>query len=443
MTELRRATKSLDTVRRAREMLGSYYKRAERRQDGAPLAWCMAGVPSELLQAFDLSCEWPENFGTLCASRGVAAELCERAEGEGYSQDLCSYVRNSIGYVSRLLELGQVPPEAPRGGLGTATMLLGSGALCDPRIKWFQSLSSQYLPLPVFHIDPMSPPHDADVDDPRIEAHYKEILSETLHEQVAFLERTLGRPMDTERLRAALGNAQEMIALLWEIQSLRRAVPCPMGSEDYFTGCVVPLLFMLGERDAVEYCRCLRDEVRDRVARGVGVIPDERFRLLWMGIPPWYNLGFFNSLGELGAVFPAETSYYVGAPVEIDLSDPLEALVDRTWKRAVWITRWGAEVIPENLSPSGLSQPGTRLIRQWVHDYRLDGAVMHRTRSCRAVSWGQIHIKNQLEEEGIPSLIFESDMADPRSWADTIIMGQIQGFLEAIAAGRRERARAS
>ncbi|MEK7838262.1 MAG: 2-hydroxyacyl-CoA dehydratase family protein, partial [candidate division NC10 bacterium] len=85
----------------------------------------------------------------------------------------------------------------------------------------------------------------------------------------------------------------------------------------------------------------------------------------------------------------------------------------------------------------------TKLIRQWVHDYRLDGAVMHRTRSCRAVSWGQIHIKNQLEEEGIPSLIFESDMADPRSWADTIIMGQIQGFLEAIAAGRRERARAS
>lgn len=443
MTEMRRATKSLDTVRRAKGMLGAFYKRAEGRREGAPLAWCMAGVPSEVLQAFDLPWEWPENFGTLCASRGVATQFCERAESEGYSQDLCSYVRNNIGYVSRALEVGHIPPEAPPGGLGTATMLLGSGTLCDPRIKWFQSLSSQYLPLPVFHIDPMSPPHDVDVDDPRIEAHYKEILAETLREQVAFLERTLGRPMDTERLRSALGHAQEMIALLWEIQSLRRAVPCPMGSEDYFTGCVVPLLFMLGEREAVEYFRCLRDEVSDRVARGVGVIPDERYRLLWMGIPPWYNLGFFNSVGELGALFPVETSYHVGAPVEIDLSDPIEALVDRTWKRAVWITRWGAEVIPENLNPSGFSQPGTKLIRQWVRDYRLDGAVMHRTRSCRAVSWGQVHIKNQLEEEGIPSLIFESDMADPRSWADSTIMGQIQSLLEAIASGRRERARAS
>ncbi|OGK83534.1 MAG: hypothetical protein A2X52_20930 [Candidatus Rokubacteria bacterium GWC2_70_16] len=443
MTELRRATKSLDTTRRAKELLQGFYNRAERRRAGEELAWCMAGVSSELLHAFDLPWEWPENFGTLCASRGVATGFCEQAEGDGFSQDLCSYVRNNLGYVSRMAELGRVPPEAPRGGMGTATMLLGSGALCDPRTKWFQSLASRYLPLPVFHIDPLGPPHDVNVDDPRIEAHYKELLRETLREQVAFLERQTERRLDQERLRAALGHAQEMIALLWEIHDLRRAVPCPMGSEDFFTGCVVPLLFMLGQREAAEYFRCLRDEVRDRVSRGIGVIPEERFRLLWMGIPPWYNLAFFNAVGALGAVFPIETVYFVGAPVEIDLAgDPLEALVDRTWKRAVWIHRWGAELIPENLSPSGFSQPGTRLIRQWVRDYRLDGAVMHRTRSCRAVSWGQVHIKNQVAEEGIPSLIIESDMADPRSWADSIIMGQVQGFLDAIAASRRSGARA-
>jgi benzoyl-CoA reductase/2-hydroxyglutaryl-CoA dehydratase subunit BcrC/BadD/HgdB len=442
MTELRRAAKSLETTRRARELLGSFYDRAARRREGAPLAWCMAGVSAELLHAFELPWEWPENFGALCAARLVATGFCERAEGDGFSQDLCSYVRNTMGYVSRMQELGRVPPEAPRGGMGTATMLLGSGSICDPRTKWFQALASRYLPLPVFHIDPMSPPHDVDPDDPRIAAHYKELLRETLRDQVAFLERQTGRRLDTARLRAAVANAQEAIALLWEIHALRQAVPCPMGSEDFFTGGVVPFLFLLGERDAVEYFRCLRDEVRDRVARGIGVIPDERFRLLWMGIPPWYNLGFFNTMGELGAVFPIETVYYVGAPVEIDLTDPLEALVERTWKRAAWITRWGAEVIPENLSPSGFSAPGTRLIRQWVKDYRLDGAVMHRTRSCRAVSWGQVHIKNQLAEIGIPSLIFESDMADPRSWADAIILDQMRGFLGALEAGKTGAARA-
>ncbi len=441
MSELRAAEKSLETTRRAKELLPTFYGRQARRRAGEPLAWCMAGISSELLYAFDLSWEWPENFGTVCAAKQVATQFCEQAEADGFSQDLCSYLRNNMGYASRFVELGAMPPEAPRGGMGTPTMLLGSGGLCDPRIKWFQALSSRYLPLPVFHIDPMSPPHDVDPRDPRVEAHYKELLRETLREQIEFLDRHTGRRLDSARLGEAMANAQEAIALLWEVQGLRRAVPCPMGSEDFFTGAVVPLLYMLGEREGVEYFRRLRDELRDRVARGAGVIPGERFRLLWMGIPPWYNLGFFNAVGELGAVFPIETVYYVGAPVEIDLRDPLEALVDRTWKRAVWIHDWGAEVIPENCTPSGFSAPGIRLLRQWVKDYRLDGAVMHRTRSCRAVSWGQIHVKNQLAEEGIPSLIFESDMADPRSWSQSLIIGQVRGFLAGIEAAQRRTGR--
>lgn len=442
MSDGRRAVKSLETTRRVKDLLQTFYARQARRREGAPLAWCMAGISSELLYAFELPWEWPENFGTLCAARQVATTFCERAEADGYSPDLCSYVRNTMGYVSRLREAGAVPPESPRGGMGTPTMLLGSGGLCDPRTKWFQSLATRYLPLPVFHIDPMSPPHDVDPEDPRVAAHYLEPLRETIHEQVAFLEAHTGRPLDRGRLGEAMANAQEAIALLWEVHELRKAVPCPMGSEDFFTGGVVPLLFMLGEREATEYFRRLRDEVRERVARGTGTIPDERFRLLWMGIPPWYNLGFFNEVGRLGAVFPIETVYYVGAPVEVDLADPLEALVQRTWKRAVWIHRWGAEVIPENCTPSGFSAPGTKLIRRWVGEYRLDGAVMHRTRSCRAVSWGQVHIKNVLAEEGIPSLIIESDMADPRSWSDALIMGQVRAFLEAVESRRGEIARA-
>ncbi|MBI2219148.1 MAG: 2-hydroxyacyl-CoA dehydratase [Candidatus Rokubacteria bacterium] len=436
MSQLRAARKSLETVRRSKELLRSFYARDARRREGGPLAWCMAGVSSEILHAFDVPWEFPENFGTLCAAKQVAGQFCEQAEAEGFSQDLCSYLRNSIGYVSRLVELGHVPPEAPRDGMAAPTMLLGSGSICDPRIKWFQAIASRYLPVPVFHTDPMSLPHDVDPHDPRIEAHYKELLRDTLSEQIAFLERHTGRPLDVERLRDAMANAQEALALLWEIQELRRAVPCPMGAEDYFMGGVIPLLYLLGERDAVEYLRQLRDEVRDRVARGIGVVPDERFRLLWMGIPPWYNLGFFNAVGALGAVFVIETVYFSGAPVEIDLADPVAALVERSWKRAVWIHEWGAEVVPENCSLSGFSAPGMRLLRRWVQDYRLDGVVMHRTRSCRAVSWGQVHVKNQLAEEGIPSLIIESDMADPRSWADAVIMGQVRGFLGGIESAR-------
>lgn len=442
MNELTKSTKSLETTRRAQELLPTFYRKQAPNKAGGALAWCMVGVSPEILYAFDLPAEWPENFGTLCAAKNVASDFIEQAEADGYSPDLCSYVRNTMGYTSKMLEIGGIPPGSPKGGMGAPTMLLGSGSGCDPRYKWFQSLSSRYLHIPVFHTDPMSPPHDTDVSDPRVRAHYSQQLRESIAEQIEFITKHAGRSIDLDRLRDAITIAQEQDKLAWEIYNLRAAVPCPMGAEDFFTGCVIPLRLMTGELEAVEYMRRLRDEVKGRVERGIGVLENERYRLLWVGIPPWYNLGFFNAIGALGGVFPVNTVYFSGPPVEIDLKDPVEALVERAWKRSELSNSWGTEIYPENVGPCDPSRPGTRLIREWVKKFKLDGAIMHRTRSCRAVSWGQVHIKNLLAEEGIPSLIIESDMGDPRSWNQSAMMAQVRGLLSTIDSARRASAQA-
>jgi benzoyl-CoA reductase/2-hydroxyglutaryl-CoA dehydratase subunit BcrC/BadD/HgdB len=81
----------------------------------------------------------------------------------------------------------------------------------------------------------------------------------------------------------------------------------------------------------------------------------------------------------------------------------------------------------------------SELIRDWVREYRLDGALMHSTRSCRSGSFGEIHSRNVLNDIGIPSLIFESDMADPRLWADAHIKMQMNAFIETMAARKEQR----
>lgn len=438
MSEMSKLKPSLDTIRRVHELLPSFYRKQAPRVPGGHLAWCMAGVSPEIPCAFDLPVEWPEAFGSFCASNGASVHFMEQAESEGYSPDLCAYVRNSIGYSSRTREVGGIPPEAPKGGMGTPTMLLGTGVMCDPRIKWFQTLSTQYLDnIPVFHSDPLSPPHDADTSDPRVAEQYLDLLRQTLHEQIDFIAKQLGRPIDLEKLRNTLALAQQQSELTWEIHELRAAVPCPMSAEDFFYACVAPMMFMAGEPEVVNFLSILRDEVRERVARGIGVIANERYRLLFMGIPPWYNLGFFNRLHELGVVFPVESGYFQGQPVEIDLSDPVEALVQRSWKRSELVRANGAEINPDNLMPSNLSYAGTRMMTSWVEKFKLDGIIQHRTRSCRAASWGQAHMKDLFAKKGIPTLTIESDMGDPRSWNQSAIMGQVQGLLGAIDAGRK------
>ena len=438
MSEMSKLKPSLDTIRRVHELLPSFYRKQAPREEGGHLAWCMAGVAPEIPYAFELPVEWPEAFGSFCASTGASTRFMEQAESEGYSPDLCAYVRNSIGYSSRVREVGGVPPEAPKGGMGAPTMLLGTGVMCDPRIKWFQTLSTQYLDhLPVFHSDPLSPAHDTDTSDPRIAEQYLDLLRQTVREQIDFIAKQMGRPIDLGRLRKSLTLAQEQSALIWEINQLRAAVPCPMSAEDFFYACVVPLMFMGGDPEVVNFLTILRAEVADRVKRGIGVIENERYRLLFMGIPPWYNLGFFNRLNELGVVFPVEAGYYQGQPVELDLSDPVEALVQRSWKRSELTRKWGAEINPDNLMPSNLSFPGTRMMTSWVKKFKLDGVIQHRTRSCRAASWGQAHMKDLFAKEGIPTLTIESDMGDPRSWNQAAIMGQVRGLLGSIDAARK------
>ena len=439
-SEMSRARRHLETTKKMKEMLPRFFTRMlERRFSNEPLAWCMVGVPPELLKAFDLLWEWPENFGTLCASRLVAPRFIETAEGDGYSRELCSYVTNTMGYCKLYLEAGEAPEESPLpGGMGNPAMLLGSGFVCEPRWKWFQSIATRFFKVPVYSSDPLSPPWDVDPRDPRIETHYKQLLREDLCGQVEFLERQTGKKLDPDLLREIMARSHEALAYWRDTLQLRKAVPCPMGSTDYFSA-IIPQMYMVGEAEAVDFYREMYREVKARVDSKTGIVAEEKYRFVWFGLPPWFNLGIFNYLESLGAVFALESTYNVGDDFEVDLADPLEAIVQRTWQRAVRMHDYGSEAMPELCNPAVFGGfYGSSLLDEVVRDYSLDGAVMHLTRSCRAVSFGEVHTRNRLAELGVPSLIFESDMADPRLWSDAQIKNRLQAFLETVENAKRK-----
>ncbi|MBW1925389.1 MAG: 2-hydroxyacyl-CoA dehydratase [Deltaproteobacteria bacterium] len=50
-------------------------------------------VPTELLKGFDVVVCAPESHSAMSSARKVGALQCEKAEGLGYSTDLCSYAR--------------------------------------------------------------------------------------------------------------------------------------------------------------------------------------------------------------------------------------------------------------------------------------------------------------------------------------------------------------
>lgn len=439
-SEMQRAVRSLETIKNMKQYLPTFFQdQQERKASGRLVAWCMASVPTEILLAFDIEPWFTENYATYCAARGMAVHFCEIAEADGYSPEICSYVRNTMGYCRRWLETDGPPPEAPLGGMRKPDMLLGSGYMCDPRYKWYQAIATHYFQCPVHIMDPLSPPYDVDVHDTRIADHYLEQVRSSVKALVSFLEEQGGRKLDRDKLRTIMANSQKSIELYSAVGELRKAVPCPMNSEDYFSA-VIPQLFVLGSEEAVDFYQHLYDEVKERVDKGVGVLPPdkEKYRLMWFGLPPWFNLGIFNYLESLGVVFPIESPYYLGKPVEVDLSDPLEALAQRAWKRSVWMHEYGTQACPDNCHTGIYFRPSApKQLHMWIKEYKLNGAIMHRTRSCRASCVGQVYIKYELERDGFPCLIFESDMADPRTWSDAQVKSMLNAFIEVVAASKK------
>src|SRR3990172_8797595 len=337
-SETSKAVRSTEAAKKINKILKDYYARAQAAsQAGRPVAWCMAGIPPEILNAMHVESVFPENFGTVSAATQTAVPFIEKAEGDAFSVDICSYARIGLGFAARLAELGgKSPPEAGRGGMAYPSMFICPSLACDPRYKWFHAFK-RYLPYVPLHVyDYMTPSDDVDVSDPHVAQHYIEHNLDQLRSLVAFMEKVTGARLDKKALAYALDKAQEAEHYYYEANQLRKAVPSPMPSQDFFA-LIAPSMYMRGTQEVVDFFRDLRDEVKDRVEKGIGVIPVEKYRLLWGGIPMWFNMGIFNYFESLAAVFAIETSYGHGNRHEIDINrdDPLEALVRRNYWQMV------------------------------------------------------------------------------------------------------------
>ena len=423
------AVKGTDMARKVRSLVKDIYLSAHlAKSRGKKLAYMMVSSQyDEIIRAMDIVPLPTENYAGLCAAKREMDRFLLKAEADGYSQVLCSYARIGLGFDSLRKEMGGIPENSPDGGMPMPDMMLGSSAVCDPRFKWFQA-TGRFLDVPAYSIDVVGPPTDTDLHEVR--GHYIRYQTAQFRGLIEFLEKQTGRKMDMEKLWEAIRLSDEAWRLWYEIDRMRVAVPSPMPGQDHFSVMVAAYYFS-GTPVAVDFYQGLYDEVKFKVDNKIGVIPDEKYRILYGGgLPPWHTLWIFNYFESFGAVFVIENVYRGYDPVEVPshIKDPVEYLAWRTFLRFTQ---------RHEKARANSGNPFVERLLEMIGDYKIDGVVFHACRSCRATTVGQVHMKNILGQYAdIPMMQLVSDMVDLRDYSEAQWKSQIGAFMEALAGKR-------
>lgn len=393
--------KKLKTAEELQRLMRWHYTSLRLPRLGRKLAWVTSGAPVEILRAMGVLVAYPENYGALCGAQHQAAALCQAAEAQGYSPDLCSYARSSLGSMFQ-------PGQAPLQGLARPDLLLVCNNICGTVTKWFEAVA-EYYHVPLFILDTPF------IHDELTPSMLEYVLAQ-LQELIRFVEGVTGRTLSLKRLRRVANTANETVELWSEIRALCKARPSPLNAPDLFVN-MAPIVVLRGTDAAVRFYRHLKAEVQERVRNGVGAIPEEKYRLLWDNIAIWHHLyRFYNYFVDYGACFVVDS--YTGAwSQEIPTGDLMVGAA----------TAYATVLL--NMSLEHRAVQMARLIAE----YNVDGFVMHSNRSCKPYSLGQYAIKRVVTERtGVPGLIIESDMCDPRTFAAEPVKTRIQAFMETL-----------
>jgi benzoyl-CoA reductase/2-hydroxyglutaryl-CoA dehydratase subunit BcrC/BadD/HgdB len=237
---------------------------------------------------------------------------------------------------------------------------------------------------------------------------------------VRFLETTTGLVFSETRFREvmALVNEQEE----WNRRArdlVATARPCPIDVTDSIPSVMVPQWHRGTEwgRDAA---RAFHDEVAERVAQGVGVCPDERARLMWIGRGLWFDMGFYQRFQrEYGAVFVWSMYLAIAADGYVRHGDdPMRALAARfaAFSEQLYMPPWSSSWYVKEARHHGV-----------------DGVVHLVSEDARG-SW---FTTRALEDAGIPVLELHADNVDARTADPDALTAAVAGWLEEVVLPRR------
>ncbi len=359
-------------------------------------------VPPEILRAMGLYPWMPELLGILLPmlEPGAMEQYIDCAENEGVPPDICSLPKATMG-----LSLMDVIPR----GLAIVT----SNLPCDGGMSSY-ILMEQRMGLPTFRLD--------------VPFHFKEdraadYFARELRSMIEWLEARTPGTMDWQKLREICDERNRMVEREQELWEMIRIRPAPMAAEAVYMSHLWSFNVFPGTASGTRLFERISELAMENLEKGAQVVPDEKYRALLWNPPTLHTIDLFNW---------AEKEYGVSCIMD-----------SMSFNRLPVIDTSTEESMLKGLARTIMEGPMARHTRGPAENYFDDMYYISKTFNIDMI-WvaGHVGCKNtqalsgmlreKCREWGMPLLIIDYDLSDPRIEPREGIFSQVAHFMENI-----------
>jgi predicted CoA-substrate-specific enzyme activase len=360
------------------------------------VAWRSFLVPSEIMYAAGAKPFTPEmSCAAVAQCQPAIRNSIQKAEENQYEPKLCSFLKTTIGGVHE----GIMP--TPDLVIGSPSYCSGIGSVLHDVSRFY---GSDYFYLNI--------PQDTS-------AESVEYVAAQLKRLTALLCKKTGmsiHEVEKERLPKTIELSNEAAGYWKKIEQLRKTVPSPMPSREALDYATV-LSQTWGSEEIVEIYRLLHSELKARVESSSHDQPEEKLRLLWLHLRPYYDNKIFDILEEHKAVIAFEEVNYPSRH-EMDPSNPYQSLAR------------------EILSGGGQYRKSLNRaqdLEELAEEFKVDGVIHFSHDNCEWTKNTYPVVSEFLNQKrGLPILNLSSDcLVDERS---ELLRTRLSAFLEGLKA---------
>jgi benzoyl-CoA reductase/2-hydroxyglutaryl-CoA dehydratase subunit BcrC/BadD/HgdB len=239
------------------------------------------------------------------------------------------------------------------------------------------------------------------------------------------LGKIIGQEPDYNRLKKHLEIENKIGETMFELFEMRKAIPCPVENLANALGSAAQI-FMAGRQEKVDYYEGILQAAKKRLKAGVHHAgTEEKIRTIWPYMLTFFDLSLCEWLDR-----------YLGMTVLFDVfnynfTEPIDTTKDLD-TMFYGMAKKGME-FPMNRQSTQFYYPFIEDCIRFAKEFSADAFIYTSSIACKQFGSVPQILREALKEEvGIPTLIIDIDVADPRITNMTTIKDKITTFAQTL-----------